>query len=94
MQARKKEADAEKNRMEEEFKNPKKPEIGDNRVIFGTKGAPITIVEYSDFQCPYCSKGYNTIKEVMAEYKGKVQVIYKHLPLDFHPEALPAAKYF
>ena len=94
MQARKNEANAEKERMEEEFKNPKKPEIGENRAIFGTKGAPITIVEYSDFQCPYCAKGYNTVKEVMAEYKGKVQVIYKHLPLDFHPLAMPASEYF
>lgn len=94
MQARKKEASAEKDRMEDEFKNPKKPEVADNRAVFGTKGAPITIIEYSDFQCPYCAKGYNTVKEVMAEYKGKVQVIYKHLPLDFHPLAMPASQYF
>lgn len=94
VQARKKETDSESKRMEDEFSNPKKPEIADHRIIFGKKGAPITIVEYSDFQCPYCSKGYNTVKEVMKEYEGKVQVIYKHLPLDFHPLAMPASKYF
>lgn len=94
MQARKKEVDEEKNRMEEEFKNPKKPEVADGRVIFGPKNAPITIVEYSDFQCPYCSKGYNTMKEVMKEYGDKVRIVYKHLPLDFHPLAMPASQYF
>jgi protein-disulfide isomerase len=92
--ARENEAKAEQTRMEEEFKNPKVPTISDSRVVFGTKGAPITIIEYSDFQCPYCSKGYETVKKVLQEYAGKVQVIYKHLPLDFHPLAEPAAKYF
>ncbi len=94
MQARKKEADDEKNRMEEEFKNPKKPEIADSRAIFGPKDAPITIVEYSDFECPYCAKGYSTMKDVMKEYGDKVRIIYKHLPLDFHPLAMPASQYF
>jgi len=88
------ELEAEKKRTEEEFKNPKKPDIQDSRVIFGTKNAPITIVEYSDFQCPYCARGYQVMKRVLKEYKGKVRVIYKHLPLDFHPLAEPAARYF
>lgn len=88
------EAKEEQTRVEEEFKNPKKPVIDDNRAIFGTKAAPVTIVEYSDFQCPYCSRGYNTVKEVEKMYGDKVRVIFKHLPLDFHPMAMPAAKYF
>jgi protein-disulfide isomerase len=79
---------------EEEFKNPKKPLIDPKRAMLGPQDAPITIVEYSDFQCPYCSRGYETVKEVMEAYKGKVRLIYKHLPLDFHPEAEPAARYF
>lgn len=84
----------EKKSRDEEFKNPLKPEIQENRVIFGNKAAPITIVEYSDFQCPYCSRGYQTMKEVHKEYGDKVRVVFKHLPLDFHPLAMPAAKYF
>jgi protein-disulfide isomerase len=88
------EAKEEAARMDEEFKNPKKAEIDDSRVIFGKKDAPITIVEYSDFQCPYCSRGYQTLKEVEKEYGDKIRVIFKHLPLDFHPMAMPAAKYF
>ena len=79
---------------EGEFANPKKPEIGKNRVIFGPKNAPITIVEYSDFECPFCSRGYNTLKELMGKYEGKIRVLYKHLPLNFHPLAEPAARYY
>lgn len=77
-----------------EFANPLKPDIETPRVIFGKKDAPVTIVEYSDFECPFCSRGYGTIKQVMEEYKDEVRVIFKHLPLDFHPMALPAAKYY
>lgn len=84
----------EKKARDEEFKNPLKPEIEENRVVFGNKSAPITIVEYSDFQCPYCARGYQTMEEVKKEYGDKVRIIFKHLPLDFHPLAMPAAKYF
>lgn len=84
----------EQNQREEEFKNPAKPEIDEARVIFGNKSAPITIVEYSDFQCPFCSRGYQTMKQIKKEYGEKVRFVFKHLPLDFHPLALPAARYF
>lgn len=84
----------EKKQRDEEFKNPLKPEIDETRVIFGNKSAPITIVEFSDFQCPYCARGYETIRQVKKEYGDKVRIVFKHLPLDFHPLAMPAAKYF
>ncbi len=81
--------------MEEEFKNPKKPEIAENRAVLGKADAPITIVEYSDFQCPFCTRGYLVVKEVKEKYGEKVRFMYKHLPLmDKHPEAMPAAQYF
>ncbi len=89
-----KQAEEETKKRDEEFANPIKPEVDETRVVFGNKTAPITIIEYSDFECPYCSRGYKTVKEVMSEYKDKVRVIFKHLPLDFHPQAMPAAKYF
>ena len=77
-------------------KSPKNPQIDDDRVIFGTnkKDAKITIVEYSDFQCGYCGRAYKTMKEILDKYKDKVRVVYKHLPLDFHPMATPAARYY
>lgn len=92
--AQEKQFQDETKKRDDEFANPLKPEIDESRVIFGNKNAPITIVEYSDFECPYCTRGYKTVKEVMAEYKDKVRVVYKHLPLEFHPQAMPAAKYF
>lgn len=92
--SREDEAKQEQARMEEEMKNPKKPNIEDGRVIFGNKSAPVTIVEYSDFQCPYCGRGWQTVKEVEKAYGEKVRIVFKHLPLEFHPMAMPAAKYF
>ncbi len=83
-----------KTRKETEFKNPKQPEIGTDRAVRGLASAPITIVEYSDFQCPYCQRGFNSVEEVRKKYGAKVRFIFKHLPLDFHPMALPAAKRF
>ena len=64
------------------------------RVTFGDKSAPVTIVEYSDFQCPYCSRAAERVKSLIAKYDGKVKAVYKHFPLDFHPFAQPAAEYF
>jgi protein-disulfide isomerase len=58
----------------------------------GKDGAKVTIVEYSDFQCPFCARGYSTIEnEVLKEYGDKVKFVYKHFPLNFHPWAEPGA---
>lgn len=91
---RKEMAEGEDKQREEEFKNPKKPKIADDRATIGPADAPVTIVEYSDFECPYCQQGYMNAKQVIEMYGSKVRFIYKHLPLDIHPQALPAAKYF
>lgn len=93
-QAREEAEKEEKKQREEEYKNPKEPEISPTRAVMGPKDAAITIVEYSDFQCPYCRRGYTTINEVKKKYGDKVRVIFKHLPLDFHPLAMPAAQRF
>lgn len=87
-------AQEEQSKRDAEFKNPLKPEIEDNRAIWGPKDAKITIVEYSDFQCPYCSRGFQTVQEVKKAYPNEIRFVFKHLPLEFHPKALPAAKYF
>jgi protein-disulfide isomerase len=89
-----KQQEDENKKRDEEFKNPLKPEIQEGRAVQGPASAPITIVEFSDFECPYCSRGYNTVKEVLKAYPEKVKFVFKHLPLDFHPKAMPAAKYF
>jgi protein-disulfide isomerase len=48
-------------------------------------------VQFSDFQCPFCSRVEPTVAKVMDEYKGKVRVAWRDMPLPFHPNALPAA---
>ena len=77
--------------MEEQFKNPVNIEIGASPVK-GPAGAKITIVEFSDFQCPYCKRGKETVEEVLKAYPNDVKVTFKNLPLPFHPQAMPAAK--
>ncbi|NBU20127.1 hypothetical protein EBS43_01745 [bacterium] len=68
----------------------------------GPKDAPITIVEFSDFQCPYCRIGALSLNSVLIRYPGKIRVIFRHFPLDqscnssvqhsAHPAACEAAK--
>ena len=58
----------------------------------GPKDAPVTIVEVSDFQCPYCSRGANVIDQVVKQYGKQVRVLWHNNPLGFHKEAMPAAK--
>ncbi len=82
-------------KREDEFKNPKAPTLADNRAYAGDKNAPITIVEYSDFECPYCRRGAATVEAVLKEYPGKVRVLFKNLPIEkLHPHATIAAKYY
>jgi protein-disulfide isomerase len=57
----------------------------------GAKDATVTIVQFSDFQCPFCSRVEPTIAKVMDDYKGKVRVVWRDMPLPFHPNAMPAA---
>ena len=60
--------------------------------VRGPKDAKVTIVEFSDFQCPYCARAHQTMSDqVMKEYDGKVKLVYKYYPLPFHPWAEPAA---
>ncbi len=59
--------------------------------IKGAKDALVTIVQFSDFQCPFCSRVEPTIDQVMKEYAGKVRVAWRNLPLPFHNNAKPAA---
>jgi len=58
--------------------------------IRGAKDAPITIVEWSDFQCPFCNRVTPTLAKVEEEYGSKVRIVFKHLPLSIHSKA-PAA---
>jgi len=58
----------------------------------GPADAPITLIEYTDFQCPYCARGANTVDLLMKRYDGKIRRVFKNNPLRNHDAALPAAK--
>ena len=60
----------------------------------GPAGAPITIVEFSDYQCPFCRRWHEEVYQPLMEaYPGKIRLVYRHLPLtSIHPEAFPAAE--
>jgi len=65
--------------------------IGDSPTL-GNENAEITIIEYSDFQCPYCAAAESTIKRLQKDYPGKIKLVYKNFPLGFHGEAFSAAE--
>lgn len=64
----------------------------DDDARIGSKDAPVEIIEFSDFQCPFCARAEPTIKQILAEYGDKVTFVYRDFPLDsIHPMATPAA---
>lgn len=85
----------ESQQFEEGFKNPLKPVIDNARLFEGPESAAVTIVEYSDFQCPYCQQGHNTMKELLKAYDGKVRIMMKNYPIDrLHPQARKMSQLF
>jgi protein-disulfide isomerase len=67
-----------------------KIEIG-KAPVKGPTNAPVTIVEFSDFECPFCGRVTPTLKQLEEEYKGKIKLAFKHQPLPFHANAHLAA---
>ena len=71
---------------------PKKVEITD-AATKGEGSGTVTLLEYSDFQCPFCARAKPTVDQIMQEYQGKVLLVYKHFPLkQIHPLAQKAAE--
>lgn len=60
--------------------------------VRGPADAPITIVEFSDFQCPFCRRMRAPMDGLLDEYAGQVRIVYRHFPLSSHPLAMPAAE--
>lgn len=69
------------------------PEVTNEDHIRGNKDAPVTIVEFSDLQCPFCRRFHPTMQQILQNYPNQVRWVYKHFPLDaIHSEARPAAE--
>lgn len=68
------------------------PKITDEDHVRGERNAPIALVEYSDFECPFCQRFHPTAKQIVDEYKGKVMWVYRHFPLAFHANAQKEAE--
>lgn len=102
--AREKKADAlemwlaektKKSPIEVYIKEPKRPvfdvAVGD-APTWGSADAKVTVVEFSDFQCPFCSKGAEVLKQLKDKYGKSIKVVFKHYPLPFHSNAAKAAE--
>lgn len=81
-------------KFEDSFANPLTPKIRPDEAIRGPKSAPLVLVEYSDFECSFCQRGFQTVMALMEKYGDNLQFVYKHLPLNFHQHAMLAAQYY
>lgn len=63
-----------------------------NSPVLGTENAPVTIIEFSDFACPYCFKTSQELQKLVEQYPSKIRVVFKHFPLEMHPTARSAHK--
>lgn len=76
----------------QEFKTDPKAVIGASPTT-GTESSKVVLIEFSDFQCPYCAQAHDTLKELIVKHPDEVTLAYKHFPLaPIHAEAMPAAK--
>lgn len=60
--------------------------------IRGNKNAKVTVIEYSDFECPYCKTFHGTMQQILATYTNDVKWVYRHFPLSFHQNAQKEAE--
>lgn len=68
------------------------PLVTDAENYRGSEGARIVLVEYSDYECPFCERFHATMVQAMDEYPNDVAWVYRHYPLSFHPNAQKAAE--
>lgn len=77
--------------MLEPMRIPQAMQVPPTAVAKGPATAPVTIVEYSDYQCPFCRRAHPTVERILKEYPDKVRLVYRDYPLNFHPRAVPAS---
>jgi len=71
---------------------PVKPVDEKTDHIIGAKNAKVTLIEYSDFECPFCKRHYTTLEDVLKAYPNDVRLVYRHYPLSFHENAMKEAE--
>lgn len=85
-----------KNPVEVYIEKPARPRfeipVTGNEPTFGGKDVAVTVVEYSDFQCPYCAKGVEIMDAIKKAYGNKIKIVFKNFPLSFHKDAAKAAE--
>jgi len=70
---------------------PRIPVSADDDPFIGPEDAPVTIIQFAEFQCPYCGRAKEVVDQVMEKYEGKIKMVYRDFPLSFHDRAIPAA---
>lgn len=65
--------------------------VKEDSIKISTPSAQVTLVEFADFQCPACSAYHPLVKQLLQEFNGKINFVYRHFPLDQHKTALPAS---
>lgn len=71
---------------------PKVDVSADDDPVLGAPNALVTIIEFSDFECPYCRRVQPTLKRILKEYEGQVRLVFRDFPLSFHKNAQKAAE--
>ena len=74
--------------------NPIPMKLASNETFRGNPKGDLTLIEYIDFQCGFCKRSNETVQTLMKVYPNRIRVVYKHLPLNFHPQAQIAAQYY
>ncbi len=77
-----------------QIENPMKVKFDTTRPMRGKENAPITILEFSDFQCPHCARASHTIRQLLKKYPDQIKVYFLNFPLKSHKEARIAAQFF
>ncbi len=68
------------------------PAVTSDDHVQGPSSAKVTLIEYSDFECPYCARHKDTTDQIIQNYGDKVRIVFRHYPLSFHPNAEKAAE--
>lgn len=71
---------------------PARVQVSAEGAARGPENAPVTLIEFSDYQCPFCRRAEPAVKQVLERYPTQVRFVYRHFPLDMHPRAKPASE--